>query len=84
MEVVQNAVVNQPTTPFAGGETVVTPQTDISVRDSGGSLQHVRSSTDLNNVVRALNTLGATPNELMSILQAMKNAGCLRARLEID
>ncbi|ORM70436.1 flagellar basal body P-ring protein FlgI [Pantoea rwandensis] len=84
VEVVQNAVVNQPTTPFAGGETVVTPQTDISVRDSGGSLQHVRSSTDLNNVVRALNTLGATPNELMSILQAMKNAGCLRARLEID
>jgi flagellar P-ring protein precursor FlgI len=84
VEVVQNAVVNQPTAPFAGGETVVTPQTDISVRDSGGSLQHVRSSTDLNNVVRALNTLGATPNELMSILQAMKNAGCLRARLEID
>jgi Flagellar basal-body P-ring protein len=84
VEVVQNTVVSQPTTPFGGGETVVTPQTDISVRDSGGSLQQVRSSTDLNNVVRALNTLGATPNELMSILQAMKNAGCLRARLEID
>ncbi len=84
VEVTQNAVVNQPNTPFGGGETVVTPQTDISVRDSGGSLKHVRSSTDLNNVIRALNTLGATPNELMSILQAMKNAGCLRARLEID
>ncbi|WP_308713718.1 flagellar basal body P-ring protein FlgI [Pantoea sp. SOD02] len=84
VEVTQNNVVSQPDTPFGGGETVVTPQTDISVRDQGGSLQNVRSSTDLNNVVRALNNLGATPNELMSILQAMKNAGCLRAKLEIN
>ena len=84
VEVAQSNVVSQPNTPFARGETVVTPQTDISVRDSGGALQNVRSSTDLNNVVRALNTLGATPNELMAILQAMKNAGCLRARLEIE
>ena len=84
VEVSQNAMVSQPDTPFGGGETVVVPQTDISVRDRGGSLQNVRSSTDLNNVVRALNTLGATPNELMSILQAMKNAGCLRAKLEVD
>ncbi len=84
VEVTQNNVVSQPDTPFGGGETVVVPQTDISVRDRGGSLQNVRSSTDLNNVVRALNNLGATPNELMSILQAMKNAGCLRAKLEIN
>ncbi|MGU3524256.1 flagellar basal body P-ring protein FlgI [Enterobacteriaceae bacterium C23F] len=84
VEVSQNATVSQPDTPFGGGETVVVPQTDISVRDRGGSLQSVRSSTDLNNVVRALNNLGATPNELMSILQSMKNAGCLRAKLEID
>ncbi|HBZ14818.1 flagellar basal body P-ring protein FlgI [Pantoea sp. NPDC088449] len=84
VEVTQNNVVSQPDTPFGGGQTVVTPQTDISVRDNGGSLQSVRSSTDLNTVVRALNTLGATPNELMSILEAMKNAGCLRAKLEIN
>ncbi|EQB9977607.1 flagellar basal body P-ring protein FlgI [Enterobacter hormaechei] len=84
VEVMQNNVISQPDTPFAGGETVVVPQTDISVRDSGGSLQHVRSSTDLNAVIRALNSLGATPNELMSVLQAMKNAGCLRAKLEVN
>ena len=84
VEVTQNNVISQPDTPFGGGETVVVPQTDISVRDRGGSLQSVRSSTDLNNVIRALNGLGATPNELMSILQAMKNAGCLRAKLEIN
>ncbi|TXU08221.1 flagellar basal body P-ring protein FlgI [Enterobacter hormaechei] len=84
VEVMQNNIISQPDTSFGGGETVVVPQTDISVRDSGGSLQHVRSSTDLNAVIRALNSLGATPNELMSVLQAMKNAGCLRAKLEVN
>lgn len=84
VEVSQTNQVSQPDTPFGRGQTVVTPQTDISVRDRGGSLQHVSSSAELNSVVRALNTLGATPNELMSILQAMKSAGCLRARLEIN
>ncbi|HBD3287313.1 TPA: flagellar basal body P-ring protein FlgI [Citrobacter koseri] len=49
----------------------------------GGSLQSVRSSANLNNVVRALNALGATPMDLMSILQSMQSAGCLRAKLEI-
>ncbi|MGK8544562.1 flagellar basal body P-ring protein FlgI [Enterobacter cloacae] len=84
VEVMQNNIISQPDTPFGGGETVVVPQTDISVRDSGGSLQHVRSSTDLNAVIRALNSLGATPNELMSVLQAMKSAGCLRAKLVVN
>lgn len=75
--------VSQPNTPFGGGQTVVTPNTNISVRQSGGSIQQVRSSASLNNVVRTLNALGATPIDLMSILQAMKTAGCLRADLEI-
>lgn len=75
--------VSQPDTPLAGGQTVVTPDTNISVRQEGGALQQVRSSASLNNVVRTLNALGATPIDLMSILQAMKTAGCLRADLEI-
>ena len=75
--------VSQPNTPFGGGQTVVTPNTNISVRQSGGSIQQVRSSASLNNVVRTLNALGATPVDLMSILQAIKTAGCLRADLEI-
>lgn len=79
----QQANVNQPDTPFGGGQTVVTPQTEIEMRQSGGSLQRVNASANLNNVVRTLNSLGATPMELMSILQAMQSAGCLRAKLEI-
>lgn len=75
--------VSQPNTPFGGGQTVVMPNTQISVQQGQGSLQQVRSSANLNSVVRTLNALGATPNDLMSILQAMQSAGCLRAKLEI-
>jgi len=75
--------VSQPNTPFGGGQTVVTQQTQISVDQGGGSLQKVSSSADLNNVIRTLNALGATPNDLMSILQAMHSAGCLQATLEV-
>jgi len=75
--------VSQPDTPLAGGQTVVSQQTQISVNQGGGALKHVTSSANLNSVIRALNALGATPNDLMSILQAMHSAGCLHASLEI-
>ncbi|WJV52175.1 flagellar basal body P-ring protein FlgI [Pectobacteriaceae bacterium CE90] len=79
----QQSNVSQPNTPLAGGQTVVTPQTNISLRQEGGALQRVNSSANLNSVIRALNSLGATSMDLMSILQAMESAGCLRAKLEI-
>jgi len=79
----QQQNVSQPDTPLAGGQTVATTQTQIDLRQSGGALQRVNASANLNNVVRALNALGATPIELMSILQSMQSAGCLRAKLEI-
>lgn len=75
--------VNQPDTPFAGGQTVVTENTDIEVRSEGGSLQRISTSANLADVVRALNALGATPQDLLSILQNLKSAGALRADLEI-
>ena len=84
VEVTASQQVSQPDTPLAGGQTMVTQNTDISLREQGGSLQRVNTSTDLNNVIRALNNLGASPNDLMSILQSMKSAGCLRARLETN
>ena len=84
VEVLRNQQVSQPDTPLAGGETVVTNQNAVSLREGSGSLQKLNTSTDLNSVINALNRLGATPNDLMAILQAMKNAGCLRAKLEIQ
>ncbi|MFD1801161.1 flagellar basal body P-ring protein FlgI [Mixta tenebrionis] len=84
VEISQTNRVSQPDTPLAGGETVVVPDTQISLREQGGSLQRVNTSADLNAVIRALNSLGATPNDLMSILQSMKSAGCLHAKLEMN
>ncbi len=75
--------VYQPDTPFTDGQTVVAPNTQIEVRQEGGALQRVRTSANLADVVKALNALGATPQDLLSILQAMKAAGALRAELEI-
>src|SRR5699024_1656943 len=56
--------VSQPDTPFAGGETVVTDSTSIEMRTDEGSLQRVQTSANLADVVRALNALGATPQDL--------------------
>lgn len=75
--------VSQPDTPFAGGQTVVTPTTDIELRQENGYLQHIQTSANLADVVKGLNALGATPQDLLAILQAMKSAGALRAELEI-
>lgn len=73
--------VSQPA-PFGEGETVVVPDSDIRIEQESGALQVVEGA-DLMEVVDALNALGATPQDLMSILQALKSAGALRAELEI-
>lgn len=75
--------VSQPDTPLAGGQTVVTDNTQIEMRTDGGSLQRIKTSAKLADVVNALNALGATPQDLLSILQTLKSAGALRADLEI-
>ncbi|WP_298019137.1 flagellar basal body P-ring protein FlgI [uncultured Castellaniella sp.] len=75
--------VSQPTTPFGGGQTVVTNNTQIEMRSDNGSLKRVSTSANLADVVRALNALGATPQDLLSILQNLKSAGALRADLEV-
>lgn len=77
------AQVSQPDTPFGGGQTVVANSTQIEMRSDSGSLQRVKTSANLADVVRALNALGATPQDLLSILQNLKSAGALRADLEI-
>lgn len=78
----QNQVF-QPDTPFTDGQTVVAPNNQIEVRQDSGALQRVTTSANLADVVKALNALGATPQDLLAILQAMKSAGALRADLEI-
>ena len=74
--------VSQPNA-LSEGSTVVTAQTDIQVRQENGSLKILRAGASLSDVVRALNALGATPADLISILQSIKAAGALRADLQI-
>jgi flagellar P-ring protein precursor FlgI len=74
--------VSQPA-PLSKGETVVTQQAQIEIKAEKGGLVMLPRSTSLNDVVKALNAVGATPQDLLAILQAMKAAGALRAELEI-
>ena len=73
--------VSQPP-PFSGGETVVVPETAISIEEQDSFLRMV-GGADLTEVVSALNALGASPQDLMAILEALKASGSLRAELEI-
>jgi len=66
-----------------GGATVVTPETSVSVKEEGGSLMVVPYGVSLGEVIRALNAIGASPRDLISILQSIKAAGALQADLEI-
>ncbi|HEY2000087.1 flagellar basal body P-ring protein FlgI [Paraburkholderia sp.] len=75
-------VVSQPGA-LSNGRTVVAQQSQIQLKQDDGALKYVRAGANLADVVKALNALGATPADLMSILQAMKAAGALRAELEI-
>ncbi len=74
--------VSQPNA-LAGGQTVVTQKADVQVKNEKGELVVVPSSASLNDVVKALNAIGATPQDLLAILQAMKASGALKAELEV-
>ena len=75
-------VISQPN-PLAAGSTVVAQVAEIQIDQGSGSLQTLRSGASLADVVKGLNSLGANPQDLVSILQAMKVVGALRAELEI-
>jgi len=74
--------VSQPNA-LSGGQTAVTSKADVQIKSDKGELMSVPATASLNEVVKALNALGATPQDLLSILQAMKAAGALKADLEI-
>ena len=76
-------VISQPGPLSSGGQTVVSEKTDIQVKSDGGQLVLLERGANLADVVKALNVLGATPQDLLAILQAMKASGALRAELEI-
>lgn len=76
-------IISQPG-PFAErGETVVARRAQVEIRTDEGNLMVLRNGADLGEVVNALTAIGATTQDLLAILQALKAAGSLRAELEI-
>ncbi|MDM0089764.1 MULTISPECIES: flagellar basal body P-ring protein FlgI [unclassified Variovorax] len=75
-------VISQPA-PLSGGRTVVAEQASIQIKQEPGILIQVPNSPQLSDVVRALNALGATPQDLLAILQAIKASGAMNAELEV-
>lgn len=74
--------VSQPNA-LAGGQTQVTEKTDITIKQEGTALIALPEGTQLADVVKALNSLGANPQDLLAILQALRSAGALNAELEV-
>ena len=74
--------VSQPNA-FAGGRTAVTPQSNIAVNHARPGVVSLPESSSLKTLVNALNSLGATPDDIMSILQALHEAGALDADLGV-
>ncbi len=72
--------VDQPA-PFSRGETVVTPDTEIEVVEERNPMFLFGPGVELQEIVNAVNQVGAAPGDLISILEALKQAGALRAEL---
>ncbi|WP_297056996.1 flagellar basal body P-ring protein FlgI [Thermosulfurimonas sp.] len=69
--------------PFAGGRTAVVPRTQIRAREQKARIVVLEEGASIGELVRALNAVGATPRDLIAVLQAIKAAGALQAELVI-
>lgn len=74
--------VSQPN-PLAEGETVVTPQSDVNIQQENARMFVFQPGVSLDEIVRAVNAVGAAPGDLMAILEALKQAGALNAELVV-
>ena len=75
---------SQPIAPFSdSGETVVLPDSEVEVTQQEGSMFLFESGTSLDEIVQAVNRVGAAPGDLVAILEALKQAGALRAELVV-
>lgn len=78
----ENTQVSQPNA-FGNGNTVATPQSTINVANEGSRMFKFAGGGTLDEIVRSVNAVGAAPGDLIAILEALKQAGALRAELEV-
>lgn len=74
--------VSQPS-PFGEGNTVVVPDSEVEVVEESGPMFNFNPGPTLNDIVRAVNEVGAAPGDLMAILEALKQAGALKAEIMV-
>jgi flagellar P-ring protein precursor FlgI len=75
---------SQPIAPFSdSGETVVLPDSEVNITQEEGSMFMFQPGTSLDEIVQAVNRVGAAPGDLVAILEALKQAGALRAELVV-
>jgi flagellar P-ring protein precursor FlgI len=74
--------VSQPIAPFSNsGQTVVVPDSQVDIEEEESSMFLFSPGTSLEEIVQAVNRVGAAPGDLVAILEALKQAGALRAEL---
>lgn len=78
--ITERPTVSQPA-PFAGGQTAVVPASDIEIEEEADRMFLFSPGVTLDEIVRAVNQVGAAPGDLVAILEALKQAGALRAEL---
>jgi flagellar P-ring protein precursor FlgI len=78
----EQPLVSQPA-PFSNGQTAVVPSSSVQVSEQGGHMFKFGPGVSLDAIVRAVNQVGASPSDLISILQALKQAGALHADLVV-
>lgn len=78
----ENPQVSQPGA-LSGGTTAVTPQSDVSVKEENNHMFVFNPGVSLDEIVQAVNSVGAAPSDLVAILEALKSAGALRAELMV-
>ncbi len=83
IEVTTHFEVSQPSPLSSGGQTVVVPQTQVQASETPAQLIQLKEGATVEELVRGLQTLGATARDIVSILQAIKAAGALEADLEV-
>ncbi|MBD3816149.1 MAG: flagellar basal body P-ring protein FlgI [Halothiobacillus sp.] len=76
----ENAQVSQPA-PFSRGQTVVTPNSQVGAKEDKKRAFLFNPGVTLNDIVKAVNAVGASPSDLVAILEALKSAGALKAQL---
>ncbi len=82
VSVVESADVSQPFA-FSNGSTTSTPSTNVNVQEDEAQLVVLPRQVSLASLVSALNAVGATPSDLIAVLQAIKAAGALHAELRV-